>query len=124
MSRRLAAGVNRMIDTLVHEEHVTRDHLEMLVAIELLRATPRFWSGAMLWISANDFDGDGYLLTILCNDGYPAHANVTNRLFERSCNLMVFMEEHYGDHYTDVLVGAAWVSPRTWQYETRCWRRA
>jgi hypothetical protein len=122
LSRNMVAGVSRY--SAAHPEHATRRSLEMLVAMEMLRAAPRFWSGATAWITRDDDLPGRYAVGIICNDGFPSRASATTRLYERVFRLMSFIEVTHGSDYTDALVATTWVAPRTWQYDSRYWKRS
>ena len=95
-----------------------RDAIEYLIAVELLRAAPRFWSGAILSVRRDSAALGACEAEILCLDGYPAHASVTDRLWERIFRLMALLEVS-GPPTSNVLIGVYWDGPRTWSYEGR-----
>lgn len=121
LHRDSVATVERVCQKDLPSQH--RDAIEHLIAVELLRITPRFWSGAVLSVSfaCNEFDHCD--ATILCLDGFPAYASVSAKLRERIHRLAGFVEIHGPPLTTNVLIGIAWHSSRTWIYTSKYFTR-
>jgi hypothetical protein len=92
--------------------------LELLVAVELLRATPKFWNVVALWVAAlpDDVPG-GYTIRITTLDGFPVRASVTSRLRAAIARLFETMETRNGGGWSGLVLQTAWTSPRTWAYD-------
>src|SRR6185503_2157563 len=88
ISRSIVCGYRRMSSRYEAGCHGVLISLELMVATELLRCTPKFWSGAMVWISREESLPGGYDAHLLSVDGHPCHASISNRLWERTFALM------------------------------------
>ena len=121
LTRDRVASIERLEHRPLQAWH--RDASEYLIAIELLRITPRFWSAAVLSISLAPDEYGGCDAEILCPDGFPAHASVTTTLWQRVLRLARFVETNGPAQTTNVLIGIAWQSPRAWVYDSRYFMR-
>jgi hypothetical protein len=90
--------------------------LEMGVAIELLRATPRFWNAAGLWVAASE-QTPGYVIRIINLQGFPTHATATSRLRLSIARLFETMESVRGVAWRGLILHVSWSAPRVWAYE-------
>lgn len=92
--------------------------LELLLAVELLRATPKFWNAVTLWVAVSpDEVPGGYTIRITTLDGFPVRGSVTRRLRAAVARLFEAMETRNGVEWSGMLLHTAWTSPRTWAYE-------
>jgi hypothetical protein len=123
MSRSMVAGSTRLSPRYQPAQHGVLASLEIMVATELLRCTPKWWSGAMVWISREDSLPGGYDAHLLCIDSHPCHATASNRLWERIFRLTAFVENNSQPPYTDILLAVQWTAPRTWTWDSRYWRQ-
>ena len=110
--RDLVAGVHSLGD----DEGLQA--LELDVARELLRATPRFWSGAAVYMDFLAFT-DLVDTRIVSRDPVPAHATPTNRLEEALTRLYTTIENGAQRPLAMAIIGVEWTSPKTWIYEAR-----
>lgn len=93
-----------------------RHQFELVVATELLRSTPRFWSGAAVVLTCA---GDVAHVLVVSRDRIPSWASPTNRLCAALDALVACISAEESRPLRQVILGVAWLSPRTWVHDAR-----